>query len=168
MRTTTRRALTATATASAVAFALLPTGTAAAHGQSGAAQVRQATAQFHDVEAAVAAGYLPTDHCVPGMGYHYVNPELLRDPGVNALEPEVLLYAPSGGGRVKLVGVEWVKFDADGDPGTVETISVLGQRMHGPMTHGLPLHYDLHAWIWHGNPDDLFNDTNPKVTCDGG
>ncbi len=167
MRKTMRRALTATATASGVAFALLPAGTAAAHGQSGAAQVRRVTAQFHNVEAAVAAGYRPTHECVPGMGYHYVNPALLSDPRVNALEPEALLYAPSGGG-VKLVGVEWVKLDADGDAGTVETISVLGQRLHGPMTHpGVPLHYDLHAWIWHGNPDGLFNDTNRKVTCDG-
>ena len=167
MQRTMRRALTATATASAVAFALLPAGTAAAHGQSGAAQVRRATAQFHNVQAAIAAGYVETDHCVEGMGYHYVHPDLIEDPAVDALAPEVLLYAPSGGGRVKLVGVEWVKFDDDRNPGTVETITVLGQRLHGPMTHGLPLHYDRHAWIWLGNPAGLFNDTNPKVTCDG-
>ena len=53
---------------------------ASAHGggsRSGPAQARAATAQFHNVARALEAGYLPTDLCVPGMGYHYVKPDLL-------------------------------------------------------------------------------------------
>lgn len=150
----------------AAAVALLPAGGAGAEGsQSGLAEVRQATKQFHDVQAAFDAGYEATDRCVPGMGFHYINPALMRDPAVNALAPEVLLYAPRGDGGVKLVGVEWLTFDTDGNAGTVETINVVDQLMHGPMTHGLPLHYDLHAYIWKANPDGVFQTYNRKITC---
>lgn len=160
-----RTTVTAVLGAGAACLALLPAGGASAQPeQSGLAEVRQVTHQFHDVQAALDAGYLATDHCVPGMGYHYVNPRLFEDPGVDPLAPEVLLYAPSGQG-VRLVGVEWVKKDADGDPATVETIRVLGQRLYGPMTHGLPLHYDLHAYVWRGNPNGVFATENPKVSC---
>jgi hypothetical protein len=163
----TFRRVTATAvlTAGAVAVAMLPAGGASAGGQDQLAEVRQATKQFHDVQAAFDAGYRPTDHCVPGMGFHYVNPALVNDPAVKALAPEVLLYAPRPNGGVKLVGVEWLKFDADGNDKTVETINVVGQRMEGPMTHGLPLHYDLHAYIWQGNPDGVFSTFNRNISC---
>lgn len=145
---------------------MLPAGGASAQGgQSQLAEVRQATKQFHDVQAAIDAGYEPTTRCVPGMGFHYVNPTLVRDPAINALAPEVLIYAPRSNGTVKLVGVEWLKFDADDNAQTAETITVVGQKMHGPMTHGLPLHYDLHAYIWQGNPDGVFNTTNRNITC---
>lgn len=161
-----RLAATAVLTAGAVALAMLPaSGVSAEGGQSELAEVRQATKQFHDVQEAVAAGYEPTEHCVPGMGFHYVNWDLVHDPSVDALAPEVLLYAPSGNGKVKLVGVEWFKIDADGGHATKETINVVGQTLHGPMEHGLPLHYDLHAYIWQGNPDGVFNDTNRNITC---
>ena len=74
------------------------------------AQVRKATARFHRVEEAVAAGYELgwvngsgarivagcVSHPTAGaMGYHYFNAELMADNDVNALEPEVLVYAPA-------------------------------------------------------------------------
>lgn len=33
---------------------------------------------------------------------------------------------------------------------------------HGP---GMPVHYDLHAWIWKANPEGTFTTWNPNVTC---
>ena len=36
------------------------------------------------------------------------------DPAINPLQPEALLYVPDGNGSLKLVAVEYVKFDADG------------------------------------------------------
>ncbi len=39
-------------------------------------------------------------------------------------------------------------FDADQDMATVEHHDVLGQAFNGPMTHGLPVHPDLHARVW--------------------
>ncbi len=126
--------------------------------QSDLAQVRRATAQYHNVQNALDAGYFSTVHCVPGMGVHYVNPTLS---GTDPLAPNVLLYAPSGNGKWKLVAVEYVVFSAA--PSVAPTM--FGQTFHGPSFHGFPRHFELHAWIWLGNPDGVFAQRNDKVTC---
>ncbi len=74
----------------------------------GLAEVRQATAKYHNVSNALADVYQPTEHCVAvpglgGMGYHYTNPALIGDPSVDPSKPEVLLYAPKPNGTLKLV-----------------------------------------------------------------
>lgn len=122
------------------------------------AQVRRATAQYHNVANALADGYLATTTCVPGMGYHYVNPTLN---GNTALAPNVLIYTMSGNGRLKLVAVEYVVFD----PTLAIAPTLFGQTYHGPFTHGIPRHFELHAWLWLGNPDGVFAQYNDKVTC---
>jgi hypothetical protein len=132
------------------------------------AQLRAATDKYHDVSVAIADGYTPTEDCVAspsgGMGYHYVNFAEAMNPASSPTKPDVLLYAPSPSGP-RLVGVEWIVFDADQDMATVEHHSVLGQAFNGPMTHGLPVHYDLHAWVWQANPEGVFEDFNPTVRC---
>ena len=75
------------------------------------ATVRQATTRYHDVNNAIADGYLPTTTCVAepgigGMGFHYVNVGRAMDPGIDLAAPEILLYA-SAEGELKLVGVEY-------------------------------------------------------------
>lgn len=122
------------------------------------AQVRRATAQYHNVANALADGYVRASPCVPGMGYHYVNFGLN---GTTALAPNVLLYAPSGNGRLKLVAVEYVAFS----PTLAVAPIIFGQTYHGPMTHGIPRHFELHVWLWLGNPDGVFAQYNSKVTC---
>lgn len=150
------------------AVAIAGPASAAGSASSQLAQIRAATARFHDVDAAIAAGYAPTDECVSsplgGMGFHYVNFAKVMDPALDATAPEVLLYAPSGNG-LRLVGVEWLIFDTDQDMGTVESHSLLGRPFNGPMTHGLPVHYDLHAWVWQPNANGAFDDWNPAVAC---
>jgi hypothetical protein len=32
--------------------------------------------------------------------------------------------------------------------------------------YGLPPFYELHAWIWNNNPSGMFNDWNPRVSCE--
>ena len=74
--------------------------------QAELAQVRRATARFHRVEEAIAAGYELgwvngsgvriitgcVSHPTAGaMGYHYFNRALVADNAVNALEPEALV-----------------------------------------------------------------------------
>jgi hypothetical protein len=47
-----------------------------------------------------------------------------------------------------------------------ETPTLFGQESDGPMPgHGPnePEHYDLHAWVWHANPDGVFAEFNPNV-----
>ena len=133
-----------------------------AAGQGDLAKVRALTAKYHDPAAAVRDGYAATSQCVPGMGYHYVKPAYST--AANAMQPTVMLYATRGG-QLHLVAVEWVVFDADQDMEADETYSLFGQTFHGPMTHGIRVHRELHAWIWLGNPDGLFAQTNSKVTC---
>lgn len=132
------------------------------------AQVRAATARFHHLPNALDAGYVPVGECVPGMGYHYLNPAL-AGPGVDAEHPELLVYAPTPGGGRRLVAVEYFQVDADGDLGTdSDRPSLFGVGFDGPMPGhepGMPVHYDLHAWVWKHNPDGVFAAFNPTVTC---
>mgnify|MGYP003453490727 CR=1 FL=1 len=50
------------------------------------------------------------------MGYHYFNAQLMADNDVNALEPEVLVYAPAADGGLRLVAVEWVVLSDRSNP----------------------------------------------------
>ena len=140
------------------------------------AQLRRATAKYHDVNAALADGFVPTPNCVQspdgGMGIHYINPARLMDPAINLLEPEILLYVDSGNG-LKLLGVEY--FQGIGAPDTAvpepapPAAIILGRPLDGPMeAHepGQPPHYDLHAWVWMANPSGIFAPFNPNVSCE--
>src|SRR5438105_7622422 len=74
--------------------------------------VREATAQYIDVNDATAAGYGPFLGCVSGpdhgaMGIHYVNPGLVGDGEIDASHPEALIYEPRNG-ELRLVGVEFI------------------------------------------------------------
>jgi hypothetical protein len=157
------------------------------------AAVRQATAAFHDVDKAVAAGYLSPvgGHCdespAGAMGVHSANPVLLQNPAVIPEQPEVLLYLPSGSGTYRLVGVEYVQtlllrntqtgqvgpwFSADPWPAGYVVVnptpSLFGQSFQGPMAGhvaGMPWHYDLHVWTWSPNPNGMFAQWNPALSC---
>ena len=136
--------------------------------------IMQATLPFHDVDEAVAAGYAPTDECVDdpnlgGMGYHYVNPALIEDGIVDPTIPEALLYAPARDGEIRLVAVEYVANDDDGDANTAhDRHSLFGEPFDGPHdghAPGQPVHYDLHAWVWKANPAGDVAQFNPRVHC---
>lgn len=130
------------------------------------AAVRQATARYHDVNLAIADGYVPLSPCVAEpvlgtMGIHYANLELAFDPAVSATSPEILLYVPAQDG-FRLVGVEY--FVIAGGPAP----ELFGRPLNGPMVHQgepIPPHYDLHAWVWQGNPAGMFADFAPNLSC---
>jgi hypothetical protein len=143
------------------------------------AQVRRATARFHDLDAAAEAGYElgwvngSGEHIITGciahptagaMGYHYFNKELMADLTVDLLQPEVLVYAPGPQGQLRLVAVEWVVRGHNSNPrGVSEPPSVLGMPMHILVPQvGF---YIMHAWVWKPNPAGMFADWNPNVTC---
>lgn len=140
------------------------------------AKVRAATDKYHDVNVAVADGFVPLVDCVAspdgGMGVHYGKISRLMDSSINALEPEVLLYEPTADG-LKLVGVEY--FMGISAPGTPVPANpppapvLFGQAFDGPMLGhdaGMPPHYDLHVWLWKANPTGTFTMFNPNVKCD--
>jgi len=143
------------------------------------AQVRRGTAEFHDVDKALAAGYelgwvngsgvrIITGcvfHPTAGaMGYHYFNAELMADLTTDALRPEVLVYAPGENGKLRLAAVEWVvRGQNSNPPGGSSPPSVLGMPMH--ILVPAVGFYIQHAWIWQPNPSGMFADWNPEVTC---
>jgi hypothetical protein len=133
--------------------------------------LRQATRQFRDVDAAIAAGYVPTQDCVPEMGLHYVNFALATDSNIDPTLPEVLVYQPQSDGSVRLGALEFFRLDADQDLATDEDRPTLfGHPFDGPMEPhpGMPAnfkHYDLHVWLYKTNPTGELNPDNPNVDC---
>jgi hypothetical protein len=144
------------------------------------AQARRATARFHDIDAAFAAGYGPGPvvdlqgrACIdqPGqgaMGVHYVNGNLLTTQ-LSALAPQALIYEPMADGTQRLVGAEYLVFKSAWDglfPGTRPML--FEQEFHLVPTgnrYGLPAFYALHLWLWQPNRSGLFADWNPAVRC---
>lgn len=132
------------------------------------------SARYHSIAQAEAAGYVLGSECTAspagGMGFHYANPELLADDTLDPLRPEILVYAPKGNGKLELVAIEYWKRDADGQLGTSgDRPSLLGRSFDGPMPgHSpvMPVHYDLHVWLYKSNSSGLFAQWNPSVSCD--
>lgn len=155
------------AASSGILASMLGISAASAEGQSDLAAVRQATVQYHDVNAAIAAGYVPVDECVPGMGYHYVN--FGQFGRMDPLVPDALTYAANAKGHLRLVAAEWFMVDADQNLATdSDRPSMFGKEFDGPMlghAPGMPIHYDLHAYLWKGNPDGVLATFNPNVHC---
>ena len=132
--------------------------------------VRALTARYQRVGVGEDAGWAaPVPyHCVErpgvgGMGYHYINGAYLLDGGkVDVLEPEALLYEPQQNGRLRLVGVEYVVLYSD-VPATGPPPELFGEEFHPNPALGL---WMLHVWIWKNNPDGMFADFNPTVSCE--
>lgn len=134
---------------------------------------KAASARYHSVEQALRDGYSGAgESCVASpdgaMGIHYVNGPLIGDDAIDPLRPEILLYIPEDG-KLKLVGVEYFKVDADQDLATADDRpSLFGRPFDGPMTgHNptMPVHYDLHVWFWKDNPSGMFAPFNPALAC---
>lgn len=128
-------------------------------------ELRLTTAPYHNLQNAIDAGWTEDlTGClalegVGGMGHHYVNWDIFFDGEVDALQPELLVYAPSPSGELKLAAVEYLVFD---------------WALTGPVPQlfGQTFHYNpgidawvLHVWLWRGNPSGLFADWNPRVSC---
>ena len=173
----TRRALLAV-----VAGVLLLTTATVAAADNGLSAARAETAQFHQIDAAQAAGYtvevadLNGFTCIDdivghtgAMGVHFLNPSLL-DGNVDESTPELVIYEPTKNGGMRLVGVEYIVIKAAWEaahPGAAAP-SLFGQPMElvpAGNRYGLPDFYEMHAWIWKNNPLGMHNDWNPTVTC---
>ena len=82
-----------------------------------------------------------------------------RDPGVPA-DPAR---------KLRLGAVEYFQADADGDLNTDDDRPFMFDLpFDGPMfghEPGMPVHYDLHVWLYRHNPAGLFAMWNPRVSC---
>lgn len=130
------------------------------------AEVRSHTAPYVEHSVAVADGWdTALSECVEhpeegGMGYHYGRMEYI-DGRVNHLEPQVLLYGPSENG-LDFLGVEYIV-----------PFAILGPDAEAPVLFGHSFHanhaqeiWALHVWTEKENPNGMFYDWNPDVSCD--
>lgn len=127
---------------------------------------KKALKKYRDIEVALDEGFvgLAPGACVPNMGIHLVKPNRMDDAKLHITKPEVLLYEQMRNGKYKLVGAEWyVPADA-----THKTPVLFNQKFNGPMDNhdgSTGQHYDLHVWLFKKNPDGMFHETNPRVSC---
>jgi len=179
MKRTRLQLLTASLAAAAATTLFLSAATAS---QPGLSALRNATAPFHDTDAAAAAGYsvevadLAGITCIadPGgagtMGIHFLNPALL-DASVSATAPELLIYEPRSDGSLKLIAVEYLVLKAaweDANGAGAAPPQLFGEDFHLTLAgnrYGLPDFYELHAWVWKPNPSGMFFEWNPQVHC---
>lgn len=123
------------------------------------------------------------------MGVHYFRPDLLGiegppDPRVTGtgvhtdfLRPSILIYEPQEDGSMELVAVENLVFvEAWEKAGKTGWPTFRGQRydlmQDDPETpdvdegHMFEPHYDLHVWLYRENPNGIFAQFNPNVSCE--
>ena len=118
------------------------------------ARARAATARFRDVAQARAAGYVVASPCVASLE------------GAEGIRSS---------GRVTSSTVscasDW-RADADQNLGTADDKPRLfGRPFDGPMAGhdpAMPIHYDLHVWLWKTNPRGMFVAFNPNASCPPG
>ena len=121
------------------------------------------------------------------MGIHYFRPDLLGisappNPRVNGngthtdfLKPGILIYEPQPDGSLQLVAVENLVFQkswhAAGHKAPPKFHGVEYDTMQDdPATkideaHMFEPHYDRHVWLYRKNPNGVFAQFNPAVSC---
>jgi hypothetical protein len=132
------------------------------------ATLRRVTARFHDLSVATSAdeGFQLLHDCETRLGDEpvgtvYFNPDRLLDGVIDPEHPDALIYEPGrDGGRPTLVGVEfaipfalWTK----PEPPTFQGVTFQREEEFGV--------FALHAWVWRQNPNGMFAETNPRVSC---
>lgn len=124
---------------------------------------------FFNYDVAVAAGWdTILGECVEspmgGMGYHLHNMDQLGNGYLNLLRPEVLLYAPMEDGSMEFVGVEYIipgdLWESEDPPHFLERDLHFNPNV-GPF--GI---WALHVWVGKDNPNGIFEDWNPEVSCE--
>lgn len=142
--------------------------------------VREATERFKNVNVAQSEQYSLLFGCVTGpdsgaMGLHFVKQEYLSKPPmlpngeIDPTRPEIVIYEPIPGGRLRLIGADYLLFADAWDkahPGNPPQL--MGQLFHyfeSPNRFGLPPFYTLHVWAWKDNPNGAFVNWHPNVSC---
>jgi hypothetical protein len=121
------------------------------------------------------------------MGIHYFRPDLLGitgppSPRVNGnavhtdfRKPSILIYEPQADGSLQLVAVENLVFTAawraagHTEPPTFQGVK-WDTMIDNPQTtideaHMFEPHFDRHVWLYRENPNGVFAQFNPRVSC---
>jgi len=141
-----------------------------------------ATAKYvTDILAAQKDGYSIITPLMPGMGYHYLNPDVTE---FDASKPPILVYQGEGVDK-QLVALEWVWPEEPAEPplpgATYGSFAAACHYSDGafvaaaaesecapkvgdaPFTFWHPKLVTMHVWLWMHNPAGIFNGTNPLI-----
>ena len=138
--------------------------------------VRDSTDRFHEVAQAEREGYALAFGCVSGpdqgaMGLHFINMNLVGSGVIDPTKPQIILYEPTGDGRLNLTGADFLvdaqQWDNDKThkPGPPELMGQLFHYFEAPNRFGLKAFYTLHVWAWKDNPNGAFVNWHPGVAC---
>jgi len=121
------------------------------------------------------------------MGVHYFRPDLLGIKGppnprvdgngthTDFMKPSILIYEPRADGSMQLVAVEnlvfrwaWREAGNTAPPsfhGVPSDLMADDPRTKVDEAHMFAPHYDRHVWIFRDNPNGVFAQYNPNVSC---
>lgn len=123
-----------------------------------------------------------------GMGIHYFRPDMLGitappNPRVDGAgthtdfrKPAILIYEPQADGSLELVAVEnlvfakaWKAAGNDAPPsfhGVAYDTMIDDPATAVDEAHNFEPHHDRHVWLYRENPNGVFAQFNPRVTCE--
>lgn len=127
------------------------------------ATLRRVTARFHDIDAALAEGFVLLHPCEerPGegpVGAVYAHFGRVLDGVIDPKKPDALIYEPTTNGKPRLVGVEFAQPYAF----AAQPPTFMGQTFQPEDEFGV---WALHVWVWRNNPEGMFAESNPNVSC---
>ena len=146
------------------------------------AQMRVATAKYvTDLDAAKRDGYKVITPMMHNMGFHYLNPGITD---FDVKKPPILVYTRRGG-QYMLGALEWVfptkpkkaplkgakygSFPAACHYEDGNFVPAASEDDCEPSHNGSKFFFwhpdlvTLHVWLWHHNPDGLYEGMNPLV-----
>lgn len=136
-----------------------------ADGNRALATLRSVTARYHDVNIAIADGFILLHGCEvrPGegaVGVLYVHLDRYLDGVIDPAAPDGLLYAPGPNGALQLTGVELaLPISMWSAPQPPEFLGATFQ------TEDEFAAYGLHIWVWRHNASGMFAQSHPGVAC---
>ncbi|MBZ0149486.1 MAG: hypothetical protein K8F62_18380 [Pseudorhodoplanes sp.] len=123
-----------------------------------------------------------------GMGIHFFRPDMLGisappNPRVDGTgthidfsKPAILIYEPQADGKLELIAVEnlvfaksWKETDNDAPPsfhGVAYDTMIDDPATAVDEAHNFEPHHDRHVWLYRENPNGIFAQFNPRVTCE--
>ena len=127
--------------------------------------LKRATARYHDLDAAIADGFVFLHGCEirpdeGPVGIVYVHFGRLLDGVIDPSIPEALIYQPRPNASPKLLGVELaVPYALWTGP---QPPRFMGNAFQPEDEFGV---FGLHVWVWNRNPEGMFAESNPNVSC---
>lgn len=126
--------------------------------------LQRVTARYHNIDHAIDDGFTLLHPCEERegegpVGAVYANFGRVLDGVIDPQLPDALVYEPSKHGKPKLVAVEF----AQPYPFAPEAPTLMGATFQREDEFGV---WALHVWVWRSNPEGLFAESNPRVSCE--